>query len=164
MNTSTSLRMIAASASVLVLAACGGAAEGDGAAPAATDEPAAIDKRQDNFEAIGDAFKTIREQLEGTPDLALIETSANDINKRAERISSLFPEGSGMDAGHDTEALATIWEQPEEFAAATQKLVDASADLAATAAAGDAAALGDKAKAMGATCGGCHDKFRVDDD
>lgn len=164
MNIFTSLRIAAASTTVLVLAACGGAAEGDGAAPAASDEPAAIGERQANFEAIGDAFKAIRGQLEGTPDLALIEASANDINDRAQKITGLFPEGTGMDAGYDTEALATIWEQPEEFGAAAQKLVDASADLAASAAAGDAAVLGEKAKAMGATCGGCHDKFRVDDD
>lgn len=164
MTTFTSLRIVTATTSLLILAACGDAADAPTEAAPAGDEPAVIDERQENFEGISDAFKVIRGQLEGTPDLAVIEASATDINTRAQAITGHFPEGTGMDAGYDTEALATIWEQPEEFEGAAQKLIDASAELASLAASGDAAATAEAAKGIGATCKGCHDKFRLDDD
>ena len=124
-----------------------------------------IDERQDNYEAMSDAFKAIRSELEGgTPDLAFISGKATEINERAQRITGYFPEGTGVDAGYDTEALATIWEKPAEFETAAQNLVDASAQLATVANEGDAAAVGEQAKEMGGTCKGCHDQFRLDDD
>lgn len=154
------------------LAACGGGAE----APAdeSGDEPAAgmtssegsiIETRQANFETIGDEFKAIRGQLEASePDFGVIEASANTINTNAQKISGYFPEGTGVDSGADTEALETIWEKPEEFAAAAQKLVDTSASLAAVAGSGDAAAVGEAVKTMGGSCKACHDNFRLDKD
>lgn len=141
-----------------LLAACGGET-------AAGPEPAEIAERQDNFEGIGDSFKAIRDQLEnGDPDLAVIENAALDINQRAVNIENHFPEGSGRDAGYDTEALAAIWEQPVEFATAQQKLIDESEELVTLASAGDAAAVGEQVKDLGGSCKNCHDQFRLDDD
>jgi cytochrome c556 len=69
-----------------------------------------------------------------------------------------------VDDGFKTEALPSIWEKPEEFAAANKKLVDESAKLITLAGGGDKAAVGAQAMAMGGACKGCHDKFRVDDE
>lgn len=148
-----------------VLAACGGeAADGTAAAPAG-DVPPVLAERHDNFEAISDSFKAIRTQLEGNaPDLAAIEAAASDINQRAERISGHFPEGTGRDAGWDTEALPTIWEKPEEFSAAQKKLLEESAKMMALAASNDVAAVGAQVAALGGTCKNCHDSFRLDDE
>ena len=116
MNRTLSFKLIASTPMIALLAACGGATEGEGDAAPAGDAPAEIAERQDNFEAIGDAFKAIRTQLDAdSPDLAAIATSAGDINERAGKITGLFPEATGMDDGYDTEALATIWESPAEF-------------------------------------------------
>ena len=163
------IRIVLATASFALLAACGGekAAEPDQAGTDATavasgDEPAVIKERQDNYEAIGDAFKAIRGQMEsGSPDFAAIGNSAADINERAKRIPTYFPEGTGVDAGYDTEALATIWEKPAEFQTAAQNLVDASAELSGVAVTGDASAVGEAVKKLGGTCKACHDQFRV---
>jgi len=128
-------------------------------------EPAVIKERQDNYEAIGKAFKAVRGELEkDTPDFTLIAASATDINARAGKIAGHFPADTGVDKGYDTEALASIWEKPEEFNAAGQKLIDESAKLAALAGAGDKAAVSAQAMAMGGSCKGCHDKFRLDDE
>ncbi len=154
-----------ATASVLacILAACSSETPADAPADAAA-EPAVIDERQDNFEKIADSFKLIRGELEkGTSDFTLIAAQASEINTRAQRIGGYFPEGTGLDAGYDTEALATIWEKPEEFTAAHQKLVDESAKLASLAGEGDAAAIGAQAMVMGGSCKNCHDSFRLDD-
>jgi cytochrome c556 len=156
----TPFRLVSAAALACVLAACSGGAPADGQTASA--EPPVIAERQDNFEAIGDAFKLIRGELEkGTPDLAVVAAQASDINSRAMRIEGYFPAGTGRDAGNDTEALAAIWEKPDEFTAAHQKLVDESAKLASLAEAGDAAAIGPQAMAMGGACKGCHDQFRL---
>lgn len=158
-------RLFVAVTLAAVLAACSGGSESEGseAAPAAA-EPAVLKERHDNFEAIGDAFKAIRGQLEGgAPDFGVIAASATDINTRAKLIEGHFPEGTGRDQGYDTEALPTIWEKPEEFAAAAQKLVDESATLITTAEGGDAAAVGEQVKATGGACKNCHDTFRLDD-
>ena len=146
-----------------MLVACGGESA-DAPAPAG-DAPPELELRHDNFEAIGDSFKAIRAEFEDdSPDLTKVEAAARDINERAMAIKDHFPAGSGRDAGWDTEALPTIWEKPEEFAAAQQRLVDESARLAELAASGDAAATGEQVAATGAACKNCHDTFRLKDD
>ncbi|WP_158094103.1 c-type cytochrome [Erythrobacter tepidarius] len=128
------------------------------------DVAAVLKQREANFEAIGDAFKAIRGQLEkDAPDFALIATKATDINARAQKIAGHFPVGTSTADGVKTEALPAIWEKPEEFKAAGQKLIDESAKLAELAKGGDKAAVGAQAMAMGGACKGCHDKFRLDD-
>jgi cytochrome c556 len=154
--------VVIAAALAGVLVAC--SSEAPTQAPSEA-EPAVLKERHDNFEAIGDAFKAVRGELEkDTPDFALIAASATDINTRAGNITNHFPAGTSVDDGYDTEALATIWEKPEEFSAAAQKLVDESAQLAAVAGEGDKAAVGAQAMTMGGACKICHDTFRLDDD
>jgi cytochrome c556 len=60
-----------------------------------------------------------------------------------------------------TGALPLIWTQPDAFAAADRRLADQAAKLDAAADAGDLAAVGAQAPALGAACKGCHDKFRA---
>lgn len=153
-----------------LLAACSGAGPSDSAANADAASPAGeaspvIKERQDNFEGVGDAFKAVRGELEkDAPDFTLIAAKAGDINTRAAKIGGHFPAGTSVDDGFDTEALATIWAKPEEFQAASQKLVDESAKLMTIAADGDKTATGAQAMTMGGACKGCHDQFRLDDE
>ncbi|UYV14597.1 c-type cytochrome [Porphyrobacter sp. ULC335] len=161
-------RFVLVAAMAGVLAACSGegasdaAASGD-AAPAG-EVPPVLKERHDNFEAIGDAFKAVRGELEkDTPDFTLISAKASDINTRAGKIADHFPAGTSVEDGYDTEALPSIWKKPEEFKASAQKLVDESAKLVTVAGGGDKAATGAQAMAMGGACKGCHDQFRLDD-
>ena len=161
-------RFVVAAVLAGVLAACSGEGASDtaasGAAAPAGDVPPVLKERHDNFEGIGDAFKAVRGELEkDAPDFALIAAKAGDINARAMKIETHFPAGTSVDEGYDTEALPSIWQKPEEFKAAGQKLIDESAKLVTVAAGGDKAATGAQAMAMGGTCKGCHDQFRLDD-
>lgn len=154
-------RLVIAAALAGILAACSSETPAGSSAGAA---PAVLKERHDNFEEIGDAFKAVRGELEkGAPDFTLIAAKAGDINTRAQLIESHFPAGTSVEDGFKTEALPSIWQKPEEFKAASQKLIDESAKLATIAGGGDAAAVGAQAKAMGGTCKGCHDQFRLDD-
>ena len=154
-------------AATLGLAACSEAPGEDGAGTptAEASAPPAIEERQANFKSMGKAFKAIRTQLEGdSPDMAAIATAATDLNSAALKIEGYFPEGTSVDDGYDTEALATIWEKPEEFAEAHQRLVDASAQMITLVEGGDVAAVGDQVGAIGGSCKNCHDTFRLDTD
>ncbi len=149
------------------LAACGGGAPGEDGAGTPPSEPAppAIEERQANFKALGKAFKAIRTQLEGdSPDMAAITSAAGDLNTAALKVEGYFPEGTSVDDGFDTEALASIWEKPEDFAAAHKMLTDATAEMVTIAEGGDAAAVGAQVGAVGKSCKNCHDNFRLDTD
>lgn len=165
MTFSRTTRLFYTAPMVALLAACGGAADGgeggEGGHDFPADAPAELKERHDNFEAIGDSFKAIRAEFEGdSPDLAKVEAEARNINERANAIEDHFPEGSGPDAGWDTEALPTIWEKPAEFTAAQQKLLEESATMMRLAGEGDAAAAGEQVGALGGACKNCHDTFR----
>lgn len=147
------------------LAACSGGEASDGAASPAGAPPPVIKERQANFKAIGADFKAVRGALEAdSPDFALIAGKAGQINANALKIAGHFPSGTSVDEGFDTEALPSIWKQPEEFKAAAKKLADESASLAVVAGSSDKAAVAAQAMAVGATCKGCHDKFRLDEE
>lgn len=156
---------VALAAFTLGLAACSGEAATESEAAPAADAPPVIEERQANFKAIGKSFKAIRTQLEGdAPDFAVIEAAATDMNAAAMKIEGHFPEGTSVDDGYDTEALAVIWEKTDEFAEAHQRLVDASAEMITIAQSGDAAAVGDQVGVVGGSCKNCHDNFRLDTD
>ncbi len=156
---------IALLAGFAALAACGAPSEEEPAEVASSDEPEVIDQRQANFEAISDAFKVIRTELEGdAPDFATIEAQATDINTRAQQVGDYFPMGTSVDDGFDTEALPTIWETPAEFEAAAQNFIEASATMVTLAGEGDAAAIGAQVGELGGTCKACHDQFRLKTD
>lgn len=78
----------------------------------------------------------------------------------ATELEHIFPEGSAV---NESEALPAIWEKPEEFAAAIQATVDATAALEDAAAGGDPAAIGAAFREVGMSCRGCHDNFRQTD-
>ena len=180
MSRNLATRFVLAGVLAGVLAACSGKAPTDAPTDAPAEAPAdavagaevaapvdvaaVLKEREKNFEGIGAAFKAVRGELEkGAPDFTLIGAKATDINTRAQLIAGHFPPGTSVDDGLKTEALATIWEKPEEFKAASQKLTDESAKLASLAGGGDKAAVAAQAMAMGGACKGCHDKFRLDD-
>lgn len=69
-----------------------------------------------------------------------------------------FPAGS--ETGLDTEASPKIWENMDDFKAKSAKLASvAEAQLAAMPA--DQAAVGAALQAIGATCGDCHQSYRL---
>jgi cytochrome c556 len=123
----------------------------------------AAHERHENFEAIGEAFDTIADQVkDGKPDMAKVKPAADEIARLSPQIPQWFPAGSGPQDGKSTDALAAAWEKPEELRALAAKFDEAVKQLKAAADAGDPAALAAAVKAAGGTCKNCHDKFRED--
>lgn len=120
-----------------------------------------IKEREANFKEIAKANKAIKGELDGSnPDFATIATNATTVLEDAQKIPVLFPAGTGPDSGEKTEALAAIWDKPDEFKAATDKLITAATALRAAAEAKDAAAAKAALGETGMACKGCHDNFR----
>ena len=141
----------------LALAACGGGTTD-------TPEGRIAHERHENFERIGDAFKSVTDELKkASPDLAVIRTGAATINGLAPQVATWFPAGSGPDDGIKTDALQTVWTKPEEFKQAAARFTDASAQFTALTQADDLAAIGKGAQDLGASCKNCHDSFREKD-
>lgn len=123
----------------------------------------AAHERHENFEAIGESFDTVNDQLEsGKPDLAAIKAETAKIAGLAPQVKNWFPAGSGPQDRKKTDAKAEVWSKPAEFAQAHTRFVDAAKALQAVVATGDTAAIGASAKTLGAACKGCHDKFKED--
>lgn len=122
-----------------------------------------IKNRQENFEQIGGAFKTIRDEVRGrNSNMEAIIESATTINALAKDLTNWFPAGTGAEAGVETEALANIWKDQAGFAAAAQKLVEASEGLLTLTESGDASKVASGIPALGGSCKNCHDNYRED--
>ena len=166
----TRTAVIALAAFALPLGGCGETADDPAVAEGETDvlaapaDPDVVKVRHDNFEEIGDAFKVIRSELEeSSPDFDAIQANARIIADNAVLIPEHFPEGTGPGSGADTEALDTIWERPEDFSAATERMIGATRTMLAAADSRDAATVQEAVKELGGACKNCHDQFRKDD-
>jgi cytochrome c556 len=106
-----------------------------------------------NSKAIGAMLKG-----ENAYDADSVKRHAADINRTAMLdIKAGFPEDSEHE---DSAALADIW---MDFATFEEKLTEfqnAAANLDKTAQSGDQAAVGAAMKDLGASCKGCHKKFK----
>lgn len=133
------------------------------AAPAMALTPIeAMKLRHDKFEGFGASMKAISDSLRsGKPDAGMIGKRAGAMAADGPNIPSWFPKGSGPESGRKTEALPAIWAQPAEFAARADAFTKAAKGLQAAAATGDGAAMGKATQALGGTCKGCHDNFRL---
>lgn len=132
---------------------------------AADDSPGgqAARARHAKFEELGDAFKSLNDQLKGgQPNFTAIKADAAKVAALAPQLKDWFPVGSGPQDGKRTDAKAEVWMRPAEFQQAADRLAAATEALTATVATGDTAAIGASAKTVGGACKACHDKFKED--
>jgi cytochrome c556 len=118
----------------------------------------AIEKRQKLMKDNSAAVKAIKGAVE-SKDYATIETKAKDISANADKIPDLFPKGS---TSEKSRALPAIWEKWDEFTKNAGNLKKAANDLSAAANSKDEK-IGEKVKALGDVCGGCHKNFRAEE-
>ena len=119
-----------------------------------------LKQRHEHYEALGDAFKTVRDNSRGNPDFAALDKAIAVIQKSTVDQAQWFPKGTGPEAGK-TRALPDIWSKPEEFAAAQKMFADRAGPLAAAVKARDGEAVGKAFRELGGACKNCHDSFRA---
>jgi cytochrome c556 len=109
------------------------------------------------MEQIGDAMKPLgaMAKKEAPFDAAAVKASATTIADNLKKATTLFPAGSG---GGESRAKPEIWTDAAGFEKAMK---DAHATAVALQAVKDEAAFGPALGAVGASCKGCHDKYRA---
>jgi len=126
---------------------------------------AVVDYRHSLYESMGKHMKMasfiVKGKLDRKDDMVM---HAQALHGASLAIPDLFPAGTGPDAFPKTEALPSIWEDPEGFKAAVDEYQSATSKLVEVAKSGDVDAFKAQFGAVGKSCGGCHDKFRKDDD
>ncbi|MDB5423125.1 MAG: cytochrome [Phenylobacterium sp.] len=147
----------------LALAAGGAVAhEGHEGPPPKTAGGKAAWARHDNFKAQGTAFKAILDEFKkDPPDPAVLAANANKLKASSMALPSWFPKGSGPESGVKTDAKAEVWSDAAGFAAAANRFQVEASKFQLLAAAGDVPGMKGEARALGGSCKGCHDSYRV---
>ena len=112
-----------------------------------------VEARQETMKANGGILRNAG-SLSGADAVAAADTLiANFTN-----LPAMYPEGSIVG---DSKALPVIWEEKNAFDAIFEQAKTHAMEMKAAAEAGDAAAFGAGAQAIGGLCGQCHSKYRA---
>ncbi|MBO3759317.1 cytochrome c [Ciceribacter sp. L1K23] len=141
----------------LVFAAATALCLGIGAAIAA-DEPQVV--RQEMMKKVGGAMGAIGAIAKGEKpfDAEVIKASLETMAEVGKTFPDQFPAGS--ETGMDSEAAPAIWANMEDFKAKAAALVTAAEGQLAQLPT-DQAGVGAVMKAVGSTCGACHETYRL---
>lgn len=132
------------------------------AAPLLATPADSVKGRIASLRELGAAFKAVGDGLRASePQTILLQQSARQIRNAANAMPGWFPAGSGPEAGVKTAAKPEIWAQPAQFRAAQDAFIERAARFQAAVNGGNAASMRQEMRALGATCKGCHDRFRV---
>lgn len=132
----------------------------------AADVDKAIDYRQDALGVMAWQIGPLGDMAQGK-----IEFDAEAFTRRAEHLAAVAPlpwegfvEGSLRDEGHgiETDALADIGENWEDFESRQQALIEETAKLAELARGDDVTAMRRQVAAVADTCKGCHDNYKAE--
>lgn len=123
----------------------------------------AIETRHNGMKQLGGAMKAaVNQTKSASPDIAVFKASAATLSEGADKLAIWFPEGTAVGVGK-SEALPAIWSDKAGFSAASADYMAAVKAFKAAAESGDLDASKAKLFAVGATCKGCHEKFREKD-
>ena len=135
-----------------------GAGNADAQAPDPKADEAALEYRQSLMDAIGGDMASIGDILKYGMNLpGHVAVHADSLASHAKLVAAAFEHK--VTAG-PTDAEPAIWEKPDEFAEKIKAFETETAKLAEVARGSDPAALVAQVKAVGKSCGGCHDSFR----
>jgi cytochrome c556 len=121
--------------------------------------------RKDHFHDLGAAFKAVTDTLRGpAPQLGAIQQAAARISKAAHDQYLWFPAGSGMQPGVKTSARPEIWSKRDDFHKAQDDFARQAELFQRVTGSANIDAIRSQARQLGASCKGCHDTFREEDD
>jgi cytochrome c556 len=117
--------------------------------------------RHEAMEGLGKAMKTLHREVEsGNPDINVVRQQTSTMATTAAKIPSLFPAGTGPEAGK-TRAKPAIWKQPDVFRQKAKDFLAAAQAIDAAAKAGDLNKVMALHDSVDKACDGCHKPFRA---
>lgn len=125
----------------------------------------AVDTRKAVFKLLRFNLIPLVGMAQGAPfDAAVAEQNGRRIAALAPMIPDLFTANDTREFDVETTALDKIWDNQPDFAAKAQALVENATAFADAAATGERGATLGAFRALGGSCGNCHDNYRVDED
>ena len=170
------IALLAASAAVAFLGGCGGP-NGNASSPAARTGSATngmvmlaatpskdqalqiMKQRHDAMQQLGKAMKELHRGLDAS-DINAVRAQTAVMVATAPKIPSMFPAGTGPDAGK-TRAKVEIWKQQGLFVRKAKDFVAAAQAIDAAAKAGDINKVMAMHERVDQACKACHDPFRA---
>ncbi|GAA3908871.1 cytochrome c [Halomonas cibimaris] len=137
-----------------------------GATASAAEPEDAIHYRQSAFGVIGWHFSPIADMAKGD-----VEYDADEFARRAQNVADLasmpwegFVDGTYQNDGHgiNTDALAKIADNPDDFQQKQQDMMDEAQKLAKIAQEKDFRTSRAQLSKVGKTCKNCHDDYRAE--
>ena len=146
-------------------AACVVGAAGLSQAPAAAREPGldaadVVRARQAAYRLSAGAFGAMKPVIDGGGDVKPLAFGAKALANWARIIPSMFPAGTGVEAGAPTKARPEIWSDRAGFEQRAADYAAAADKLAQLAEANDKAGFAAQWTAVRQTCSNCHDRYR----
>ncbi len=142
----------------LLLVGHGGLVVANSALADVAQDEARIKYRQTLMPGVGSNMGGIGDILKHRLDLpGHVESHARQLAESSKLIGSAFEAEVTSGA---TDAKQKVWQDWEGFEAAIAKFEKAARALETAAAGRDRSAVGPAVKALGKSCGGCHDTFR----
>lgn len=117
-----------------------------------------IKARQELYKVNGGAMRAIKAAVDANGPAAAVVPEAGKLVNTFKTVSVHFPAGS--DKG-ETKASAEIWKNKADFDKLNADALAAATKLETDAKAGDMTLVAADFRAVGATCGACHDKYRL---
>ena len=122
-----------------------------------------VEYRQRVMSALGGHTGAIAAMVKQQVSYDHIKAHADALAATAPVVADIFPENSGPGDYAETDTLPAVWEKPAEFQVAIEQFEKAAAAFPAAAQSGDRATILEAFKALGGSCGNCHETFRADD-
>ena len=124
-----------------------------------------VDTRKSLFKMLRFNLGPIAGMAQGAPfDAEVAERNGRRIAVMATMIPEVLAQDTSEFDNIDTTALDIIWDNQDDIAAKAQALVDNANAFADAAATGDMGSTLGAFRALGGSCGNCHDEYRVDND
>lgn len=117
-----------------------------------------IKARQELYKANGGAMRAIKAAVDANGPAAAVVPEAGKLVNTFKTVTAHYPAGS--DKG-ETKASADIWKNKADFDKLNADALAAATKLETDAKAGDMTLVAADFRAVGATCGACHDKYRL---
>ncbi|MDZ7748693.1 MAG: cytochrome c [Halofilum sp. (in: g-proteobacteria)] len=120
-----------------------------------------VEYRQAVMSSLGGHTGAIGRLVKGQVDADHLMPHAKAIAATAPVVDDIWWENSGFDDYDRTDALPEIWQQPEDFQAKIDDFQAAAEGLVEAVETGERGRIVEGFKALGNSCGGCHDSYRV---
>ena len=122
-----------------------------------------VEYRQAIMSSLGGHAGAAARIVKGQVDADHLMQHAEAIGATAPTVDDIWWDNSGYDDYEKTDALPKIWEQPDDFQSKIDQFQTAAQEFVAAVETGKRGQIIQGFKALGDSCGGCHDSYRYEE-